>query len=159
MLCMFQSLGWPEEDICCLWGSEATMDSVSKALDSCSWVHFACHAFQDPTLGMKSALALHDGNLALSHIASKKLSNGKFAFLSACQAAAGLQHLPGEAIHLAAGLQFAGFPSIIAIMWSICDKDAPKVTDNIYKYLFRNGLEHVNPSEAAVALNYAILHL
>jgi CHAT domain-containing protein len=137
------------------------MDSVSRALDSWSWVHFSCHEFQDPTLGVKSAFALHDGNLELSHIASKNLSNGKLVFLSACQAATGLQDLPGEAIHLAVGLQFVGFPGVIATMWSIRDrdKDAPKVAEDVYKYLFRNGLERVNASEAAMALNHAILHL
>ena len=70
-------------------------------------------------MGMKSAFSLHDGDLSLNEIASKRLPNGQFAFLSACQAASGLEHLPGEAIHLAGGLQFSGFLSVIATMWSI----------------------------------------
>jgi len=81
---------------------------------------------------MKSALSLHDGHLELSEIAAKKLSYGQFAFFSACQAASGLKDLPGKAMHLAAGLQFAGFPSVIATMWNICDADAPDVADHIY---------------------------
>src|SRR6202042_2437029 len=109
-----------------------------------------------PILGMKSAFTLHDSHLELSHIASKNLSNGQFAFLSSCQAAAGLKDLPEEAIHLAAGLQFAGFPSVIATMWSICDNDAPKVAEHTYQYLFRNGLQQLDPSQAAAALNRAI---
>jgi CHAT domain-containing protein len=108
---------------------------------------------------MKSAFSLHDGHLELSEIASKRLSTGQFAFLSACHAASGLQDLPGEAMHLAAGIQFSGFPSLIATMWSICDEDAPKVADHTYCYLFRNGLQRLDPSEAAMALNCAILHL
>jgi CHAT domain-containing protein len=108
---------------------------------------------------MKSGFALHDGHLELGKIASKKLSHGQFAFLSACHAAAGLKDLPGEAIHLAAGLQFAGFPSVIATMWSIHDDDAPTVAECTYKYLFRNGLHVLDPSEAAMALNHAILSL
>jgi CHAT domain-containing protein len=148
-----------KEDIMRLDGSDATVNRVSGALDSCSWVHFACHGFQDPVLGMDSAFALHDGQLELSEIASKRLSKGQFAFLSACHAASGLKELPGEAMHLAAGLQFAGFPSVIATMWSICDDDAPKVADHTYRYLFRNGLQGLDPSEAATALNRAILGL
>ena len=62
-------------------------------------------------------------------------------------------------MHLAAGLQFAGFPSVIATMWSIRDDDAPEVADHTYQYLFRNGLQVLDPSEAATALNRAILHL
>jgi hypothetical protein len=147
------------KDIMHLDGSDATVNRVSAALDSCSWVHFACHGFQDPVLGMNSAFALHDGQLELSEIASKRLSNGQFAFLSACHAASGLKELPGEAMHLAAGIQFAGFLSVIATMWSIRDDDAPKVADHTYRYLFRNGLQGLDPSEAATALNRAILHL
>ena len=156
---VFISSGWSKEDIVCLNGSEATVDRVSCALNSCSWVHLACHGYQHPILGLKSAFALHDGHLELHEIASKRLSNGKFAFISACHAASGLKDLPGEAIHLAAGLQFAGFPSVIATMWAIRDEDAPKVADHTYRYLFRNGLEELNPSDAAIALNRAVLHL
>jgi tetratricopeptide (TPR) repeat protein len=159
VLGMFRSSGWPEEHISCLQGSDATVDSVSCVLDSCSWAHFACHGYQDPMLGMKSAFLLHDGHLGLSKIASKRLSSGQFAFLSACHAAAGIHHLPGEAVHLAAGIQFAGFPSVIATMWSICDGDATKVAKLTYQYLFRNGLQKLAPSDAATALNRAVLHL
>jgi len=129
---VFRSSGWPEQDIVCLRESEATVNAVSSALNLCSWVHFACHGSQDLKLGMKSALSLHDGHLELSEIAAKKLSYGQFAFFSACQAASGLKDLPGKAMHLAAGLQFAGFPSVIATMWNICDADAPDVADHIY---------------------------
>ena len=107
-------------------------------------------------MGMKSAFALHDGDLSLNEIASKRLPQGQFAFLSACQAASGLEDLSGEAIHLAGGLQFSGFLSVIATMWSIRDDDASKVADHTYQNLFRNGLQGLDPSEAAMALNHAI---
>jgi hypothetical protein len=156
---ILHSSGWPEGDIICLRGSDATVERVSHTLDSCSWIHFACHGYQDPIQGMKSAFALHDGHLKLHEIASKRLSTGQFAFLSACHAASGLKDLPGEAMHLAAGIQFTGFLSVIATMWSIRDEDAPKVADYTYQYLFRNGVEDLDPSEAAKALNHAVLCL
>jgi CHAT domain-containing protein len=62
-------------------------------------------------------------------------------------------------MHLAAGLQFAGFPSVIATMWNIRDDDAPKVAAHTYEYLLRNGIEGVDLSDAAIALNRAILRL
>src|ERR1700683_4010548 len=102
---------------------------------------------------MYSSFALRDDQLELSQIASKKLSNGQFAFLSACYAASGLNELPGEAMHLSAGVQFAGFPSIIATMWSICDEDASKVAYHFYQHLLHNGLQGLDTSEAATALN------
>lgn len=108
---------------------------------------------------MESAFSLHDGSLKLSQIACNKLSIGQFAFLSACHSASGLNDLPGEAIHLAAGLQFAGFPSVIATMWGVCDADAPQVAIHTYQYLFRNGLQGLNPSDGATALNRAVLCL
>jgi CHAT domain-containing protein len=108
---------------------------------------------------MKSAFILHNRDLELGEIASKRLSIGHFTFLSMCSAASGLRDLPGEAMHLAGGLQFVGYSSVIATMWGISDRDAPKVADHIYRYLFRNGMQGLDPSEAATALNYAIQHL
>jgi CHAT domain-containing protein len=156
---VFRSSGWSEEAIICLHGSEATVDGVLHALDSCTWVHFACHGSQHPSIGMKSSFALHDGLLELSHIASKHLPSGQFAFLSTCHAASGLMDLLGEAMHLAAGIQFAGFQSVVATMWAIRDEDAPKVADHTYQYIFRNGVQGLDNSEAATVLNRAVLHL
>lgn len=156
---VFKASGLSKDNIVCLHGSEATVDAVSSALNSCSWVHLACHAFQDQKMGMQSAFSFHDGHLELSEVASKKLPNSQFAFLSACQSASGQKDIPGEAMHLAAGLQFAGFPSVIATMWNIRDDDAPKVAAHTYEYLLRNGIEGVDLSDAAIALNRAILRL
>jgi CHAT domain-containing protein len=133
--------GWLNEDIVCLSRPDATTDRVSGELNTSSWVHLACHGMQHPTSGMSSAFSLHDGDLELSQITSKKLSTGRFAFLSVCHTAAGLQGPPGEAMHLEGGLQFAGFPSVIATMWGISDEDALIVASHTYKYLFRNGLQ------------------
>jgi hypothetical protein len=95
-----RSAGWAQEGILPLHGSDATVKCVSSALDSSSWAHFTCHGLQHPILGMKSALALHDGPLELGHIASKQLSAGQFAFLSVCHAASGLIDLPGDILLL-----------------------------------------------------------
>jgi len=110
-------------------------------------------------LGMKSAFALHNGHLELGQIVLKWLFVTQFAFLSACHAASGLKKLPGEAMHLAAGLQFAGFLNVIATIWGIRDEDAPKVADHTYRYLLCNGMQGLDPSDAATALNRAVLAL
>jgi CHAT domain-containing protein len=110
-------------------------------------------------MGIKSAFSLYNGYFELSKIASKRLSDEQFAFLSACHAASGLKDLPGEAMHLAAGTQFTGFPSVIATLWTIRDKDAPKVAYETYTYLLRNGIDSLNLFGAATALNHAVLAL
>ncbi|KAF7982043.1 hypothetical protein HWV62_30312 [Athelia sp. TMB] len=151
--------GWLAENISSFTGEEASVQRVSNALGSSSWVHFACHGLQDASEGMKSAFALDDGNLTLGEIASKRVEVGQFAFLSACNAATGIRTLPAESMHLAAGLQFAGFPSVIATLWAIADTDAPRVAARVYEYLLRNGAQRCDPAEAATALNCAILAL
>jgi CHAT domain-containing protein len=129
------------------------VEAISGALEVCSCVHFACHAVQAPKLAMESAFLLHDGNLTVNEIAQKRLTKGQLAFLSVGHGASGLQDLPGEALHLAAALHFAGFPSVIATMWGIRDEDGPEVVKETYKYLFRDGMKIPDPSEAAAALN------
>jgi CHAT domain-containing protein len=153
------SSGWSDENIVNLDGIDATISAVSDTLESCSWVHFACHRHQNPLLFFDSAFELSDGGLDLSQIASKRLSDVHFAFLSACHTASAPRHLPGEAMHLAAGLQFSGFQSVIATMWGINDLDAPKVVNLTYNYLFQNGLDQCDLSEAATALNHAVASL
>jgi CHAT domain len=150
---LVSSAGLSNENIICLNGSDAIVENVSDALDSCSWAHFACHGMSQ---GINSTFSLYDGELHLGQIASKRLPTAQFAFLSVCHAATG--H-PGEAMHLAGGFQFSGFPSVIATMWRICDEDAPIVAESVYQHLFRNGLTSCDPAEAATALNHAVLHL
>ena len=62
--------------------------------------HATAFRNQDPILGMKTGFALHHGHLDLGKIAPKRLLAGKFAFLSACNEASGVNELPGEALHL-----------------------------------------------------------
>lgn len=62
-------------------------------------------------------------------------------------------------MHLAGGLEFAGFPSVIATLWAINDTDAPKIASYVCEHHLRNKLHSLDPSEAAAALNQAVLKL
>jgi CHAT domain-containing protein len=64
-----------------------------------------------------------------------------------------------QCIMLAAGIQFAGFPSVIATLWTIRDEDAPKVAYETYSYLLRNGIDSLDLFDSATALNRAVLVL
>ncbi|KAF7970309.1 hypothetical protein HWV62_24374 [Athelia sp. TMB] len=151
--------GWPATDIIHLEESSATCVQVLEALETCTWVHFACHGLQDMDAGIRSSFALHDGALELNDIVSKRLLNAQFAFLSVCHAASGMRALPGEAMHLAGGMQFAGFSGVVATMWAINDEDAPTVARYFYQYMLRDGIDACHSSNAAAALNYAVMRL
>jgi CHAT domain-containing protein len=140
-----------------LLGELATTDTVVKGMAERSWIHLACHAVQDLSEPSSSGFCLHDGRLTLSKIISNSFGHADFAFLSACQTAAGDAKLSEEAAHLAGGMLAAGYRSVIATMWSIMDKDAPLVAKEVYSQLLSGGSP--DSSRAAHALHHAVKSL
>ncbi|KAF8597857.1 hypothetical protein BDV93DRAFT_406934, partial [Ceratobasidium sp. AG-I] len=100
---------------------QATPQVVLNAMEKYECVHLACHGSQHADNPTQSCFHLHGGTLTLEQIAQRALKNKRLAFLSACQTAKGHHRMPDEAIHLAAGMLVAGYPSVIATMWSISD--------------------------------------
>ncbi|CAE6497004.1 unnamed protein product [Rhizoctonia solani] len=137
--------------------SQARTTVVLDAMEKHDWVHLACHANQHANNPTESGFYLHDGILDLSTIMKKSFINKGLAFLSACQTAQGDEKLPDEAVHLASGLLMAGYPSVIATMWSVRDEDAPFIANGVYCQLLKNGEMHVEG--AARALHNAVLEL
>ncbi|CAE6504099.1 unnamed protein product [Rhizoctonia solani] len=140
-----------------LANEEATVEAVLDAMERHDCIHFACHAHQrvgDPT---KSGFFLHDGTLSLVSILRRSFKNKGLAFLSACQTAMGDRDLPNETAHLASSVLIAGYPSVIATLWSIWDKDAPFLADKIYGALLKDG--KLDCREAARALHFAVAQL
>ncbi|KEP49977.1 aromatic di-alanine and TPR containing protein [Rhizoctonia solani 123E] len=137
--------------------NQATTSTVLDAMEQHDWVHLACHAHQNVNDPAKSGFHLHDGTLDLSAINRRSFKNKGLAFLSACQTATGNEKLPDEAIHLASGMLMAGYPSVIATMWSVVDEDAPLVADKVYAQLMQDG--KVGNGEAGRALHYAVAGL
>jgi CHAT domain-containing protein len=134
--------------------SNATTEAVLGAMEQHDWVHLACHAHQNLEHPTESGFFLHDGMLSLATITQKSFKNKGLAFLSACQTAQGDENLADEAVHLASGMLMAGYPSIIATMWSVMDADAPVVADKVYGQLFKDG--KMNYRDAAKALHEAV---
>jgi hypothetical protein len=66
---------------------------------------------------------------------------------------ADLKH-PDEAIHLAAGMLWAGYHIVIATMWSIDDGDAPVIADAVYSHLLAD--KEPSSQKAAEALHFAV---
>ncbi|KAG8735003.1 hypothetical protein FRC10_011092 [Ceratobasidium sp. 414] len=142
---------WP---VTRLEGEMATRDAVLRGMGKHSWVHFSCHAQQNPVRPMTSGFSLYDGPLDIITIAKQSLGRKGLAFLSACSTAEGNEELPEESIHLASGMLVAGYSTIIAAMWSIADNDAPLVADEVYACLFTAGRPETN--KAAKALHMAV---
>ncbi|KDN33401.1 hypothetical protein RSAG8_13510, partial [Rhizoctonia solani AG-8 WAC10335] len=140
-----------------LIGNQATTTTVLDAMEHHDWVHLACHAHQNIADPTKSGFLLHDGTLDLTSINRRLFKNKGLAFLSACQTATGDQKLPDEAIHLASGMLMAGYPSVIATMWSVVDDDAPFVADIVYAQLMKD--RKVGNGEAGKALHDAVAGL
>ncbi|KAJ1306415.1 hypothetical protein OPQ81_007419 [Rhizoctonia solani] len=136
---------------------QATTAAVLDAMEQHDWIHLACHAHQNVEDPTKSGFYLHDGTLDLASINRRSFKNKGLAFLSACQTAKGDEKLPDEAIHLASGMLMAGYPSVIATLWSVRDKDAPLVAEKVYGQLMHDG--KVGKGEAGKALHYAVAAL
>ncbi|KAG8889120.1 hypothetical protein FRB98_005735 [Tulasnella sp. 332] len=145
-----------------LEGERCTRDAVLAGLKKAEWVHFACHGHQHRTEPFKSHFSLRecDAPLTLLDIISNGLPNAELAVLSACHSAAGDKTTPDEAIHMAAGMLFAGFRSVVGTMWAMDDRDGPVMAEAFYKYMFRNGRsEVVDCRDAAKALVMGVREL
>ena len=141
----------------CLKNEEATVERVLQAMRDTNWVHMACHGKQEAGEPMKSGLLLHDKILELSEIVRHVLPRADFAFLSACQTAVGDEKIVDESVHLAAGMLMVGYRGVIATMWSIKDKDAPQVAEDVYTRILKDGKP--NRKDAAHALHDAVKRL
>ncbi|KAF8125428.1 CHAT domain-containing protein [Boletus edulis] len=139
-----------------LESSVGTVEEVLGLMKDADWVHFACHGIQDAEKPTESGLCLANGRrLKISDIIGLSRSRGGLAFLSACQTATGDEGLSDEAIHIAAGMLFAGYGGVIGTMWSISDWHAPIAAREVYKYLFRNDTRP-DHRDAARALHEAV---
>jgi CHAT domain-containing protein len=133
---------------------DATADGATEALRTHAWAHLACHGRQDPSQPFDSAFAMRDRPLTLVDIVRADLSQPDFAFLSACHTAVGDKNTPDEVIHLAAGMQFAGFRSVIGTMWPVDDTMAHAMVGAFYQNMFK-GDDVPDCTNAAKALHVA----
>ncbi|MFG1678977.1 CHAT domain-containing protein [Nonomuraea sp. NPDC049269] len=142
-----------------LTGADATRDRVLTALDESAWVHFACHAVQDPTDPSSGRLLLHGPPLTVRDLAARRLDRAELAFLSGCETSRGGDVLTDEAVSIAASVQLAGFPHVIGSLWPISDLHAPAVAEEVYTVLTAGGTREPHPDAAATALHLAVRSL
>ncbi|KAG2361112.1 CHAT domain-containing protein [Suillus spraguei] len=134
-------------------GDAATRAGALRALEENNWVHLACHGKQDPEQPYNSHFVMKDEPITLLDIMEKDIPYAEFAFLSACHTAVGDKETPDEVIHLAAGLQFSGFKSVIGTLWEVNDAFVEHVVKAFYENMFKGGV--MDCTKAAWALNRA----
>ena len=138
-----------------LEGDDVQVSAVLAALREYEWVHLICHGHQDPLEPFKSYFTLRDGKLMLSSITLTRLVRGQFAYVSACEGATGARESADESVHLAAGLQFAGFRGVTAPLWKVRDQLTADVARAFYKHLCDDGNRAPCASYGAKALHKA----
>ncbi|KAG1897191.1 CHAT domain-containing protein [Suillus fuscotomentosus] len=138
-------------------GDTATRAGALEALQENTWVHLACHGKQDPKQPYHSHFVMRDEDLTLLDIMERDIPHAEFAFLSACHTAVGDEETPDEVIHLAAGLQFSGFKSVIGTLWQVDDSVAKHVVKAFYENMFEDLKDGgaMDCTKAAWALNRA----
>ncbi|KAK0186643.1 CHAT domain-containing protein [Armillaria mellea] len=138
-----------------------TVSQVLEQLPGASIVHLACHGHQDQDSPLNSGFSLEDGSLTVRELFEMQIPHARLAFLSACSTAAGYQRLPDEPIHLGTTILFAGFPNIIATLWTMGDRDGPDVVRDVHACLFDCSLHtwHLDGDSIAYALDEAIRNL
>ncbi|KAG2094849.1 CHAT domain-containing protein [Suillus discolor] len=138
-------------------GDAATRAGALEALEQNTWVHLACHGKQDPKQPYNSHFVMRDEDLTLLDIMERDIPHAEFAFLSACHTAVGDEETPDEVIHLAAGLQFSGFKSVIGTLWQVDDSVAKHVVKAFYENMFKDLKDGgvMDCTKAAWALNRA----
>ncbi|KAG2009645.1 hypothetical protein CC2G_012550 [Coprinopsis cinerea AmutBmut pab1-1] len=136
-------------------------DAILGHINTASIVHLGCHGSQDDSNPLDSSLILSGGRLSMgSLIRGCRTSKAALAYLSACETAMGDKERPDESLSLAGTMQFAGFRSVVATMWSIHDEDAPVVADAFYRHLFRRGTAAPpDITDAACGLHLAVKKL
>ncbi|MEU9090324.1 CHAT domain-containing protein [Streptomyces sp. NPDC048428] len=135
-----------------LAGPDATVEAVGGALEAHPWVHFSCHGISELFNPSQSGLALYDGRLTVSDVATRRPRNPELAMLSACSASRGGAQLADEVVQLASSFQLAGYPHVIGTLWPIADKLATHLTEEFYTALAED-IARGRPIDPAAALH------
>ena len=121
-------------------------------------VHFACHG-EPNSNPSESKVLLADWEtdpFSVTEMASLKLDNVRFVYLSACHAASNFNFgLLDEAIHMAGACQLAGFPTVIGTLWQVSDKASASLAESLYRTLLTDG-GIIDFRRAARGLHFAI---
>ncbi|WP_318211741.1 CHAT domain-containing protein [Streptomyces sp. SJL17-1] len=118
-----------------LSGEAATRDAVVSALADRTWLHFSGHGTSEPLTAVGSRLLVHDHldhPLTVAGLSRLDLSGAELAYLSACGTARSGFTAMDEGLHLAGGLQLAGFRHVVGTLWEIDDTMSVRIAEQVY---------------------------
>lgn len=141
-----------------LVGPDATSVTVTSALRSCRWAHFACHAVTAASPS-DSHLLLHDHEqrpLTAGTISRLRLDTAVLAYLSACHTAVPTAELADEVIHIASAFHMAGYPQVVGTLWAVDDSVAATIAELFYDQVM-TGVP--DPRRAPAALRDVLVRL
>ncbi|MEU4078966.1 hypothetical protein DEJ45_32540 [Streptomyces venezuelae] len=139
-----------------LAGEAATRDAVVSALADHTWLHFCGHGTSEPLTAVGSRLLVHDHldhPLTVAGISRLDLSGADLAYLSACGTARSGFTVMDEGLHLAGGLQLAGFRHVVGTLWEIEDTLSVRIAEQVYAGL---GAPRPVADRAAYAVREAV---
>ncbi|MGW3247394.1 CHAT domain-containing protein [Streptomyces sp. NPDC001070] len=140
--------------------TEPDRDRVLADLPGRAVAHFACHGSYDIDDPAASRLLLHDHEqnpLTVADLNAISLEGSQLAYLSACHTALNpAERLLGEGMHLAGGLQAAGFPQVVGTLWELDDEIAVEITDEFYTGLRDTRTGKLDLAHAARSLHRAV---
>ncbi|MGW3954629.1 CHAT domain-containing protein [Streptomyces sp. NPDC004752] len=140
--------------------TEPDRDRVLADLPGRAVAHFACHGSYDIDDPAASRLLLHDHEqnpLTVADLNAINLDGAQLAYLSACHTALNpAERLLGEGMHLAGGLQAAGFPQVVGTLWEVDDEIAVEITDDFYTGLRDTRTGKLDLGRAARSLHRAV---
>ncbi|GAA0842975.1 CHAT domain-containing protein [Streptosporangium amethystogenes subsp. fukuiense] len=145
-----------------LTGPAADHDGVLAALPRHRIVHLACHGLSDANNPAAGRLLLYDHEtrpLTVTALARLHLARADLAYLSACGTTETSQRLADQAVHITAAFQLVGYKHVIGTLWSINDRVAVTVADEVYTHLTDGGTTEPRSERAAHALHHAIRRL
>ncbi|KAH9966303.1 CHAT domain-containing protein [Russula compacta] len=121
-----------------LFREQATPISALKHLKHHRFTHISCHGILEIGKPFDAFFKLHkDTRLTLLDIIRSRLPTAEFAFLSACHTAEIMEEsIADEGLHLAAGVQYSGFRSIVGMMWAMADVNGPVLAKSFYRSVF-----------------------
>jgi CHAT domain-containing protein len=124
-------------------------------------VHFSVHAAADQTTPLAGGLLLHDGRLTIGQLAELRLPRASFAFLSACETHHGILSISNEGITLGSAMRIAGYPHVIATLWSVSDTSTPELVLRVYRRMVSRSqtAPRLDPEVSAEALHAATRHI
>ncbi|OAX35492.1 hypothetical protein K503DRAFT_802795 [Rhizopogon vinicolor AM-OR11-026] len=147
--------------------ANATKDDAKEAFEGHSWFHLLAYATENAYQPLNSSLLMRDGSLSIPDILRANPRPKEFAFLSTRPVGSRFNWMQNEIVQFTAGLQIAGFKSVVGTMGNVGDSN---VIDKFYSGFFRtvtpdctraaralhNALEEMANSKAGLSLGQRI---